>query len=190
MLLVFGVGVLWFLVIVLRGGGHPLGLEPDLDLCDVLDPAVWSELPTANSEAIIRIPTNAAGASNYCALELDPVTSGNRFERIARGDDAARVREIASVMVVTRAALYRQNPAGSTKDFTEMWSSELQADGWQRVPLEGPWRYSELFTGKSGKHGILIEDDGIMIWITASGTDPEGLVRFAKSITLDLRNVN
>ena len=63
---------------VLRGGEHPLGMEPNLVLCDVLDTSVWASLPDAGNGGIVRVPTAAAGAVNQCALELDPVPAGHR----------------------------------------------------------------------------------------------------------------
>jgi len=186
-LLIFGTGVLWFMMTVLRGGEHPLGMEPDLVLCDVLDASVWASLPDAGNGGVVRVPTAAAGAVNQCALELDPVPAGHRFERIERGEDADRVREIATVMVLTRAALFRQSPAVTTIEYTNVWSDELHADGWPGEALAGPWKRGELFTGRSGRQGVLIEDDGIMIWITVRELATESVVTFAETVAANLR---
>jgi hypothetical protein len=186
-LLIFATGVLWFMMTVLRGGEHPLGMEPNLVLCDVLDTSVWASLPDAGNGGIVRVPTAAAGAVNQCALELDPVPAGHRLERIERGEDADRVREIATVMVITRAALFRQSPAVTTTGYTNAWSDELHADGWPGEALTGPWKRGELFTGRNGRQGVLIEDDGIMIWITVRELATESVVAFAEAVTADLR---
>ena len=185
--LLVGAGLLWFLLSTLRGGGHPLALQAEPVLCELLGESVWETLPFAHDGGIVRVPAAAAGAANYCGLELDPLTNADRFERIARGDDADRVREIVSIMLVTRAALFRQSPSASTADYAEAWSEELQASGWPGQALEGDWRSGELFTGAEGQQGVLIEDDGIVLWITARELETQRLVAFAGRVTGDLR---
>jgi len=186
-LLVFGAGVLWFLFTVLRGGEHPLASVPEPLVCEAIDESIWQTLPYAAEGGIIRPPASAGGNTNYCAFELDPVPPGDRFARIARGEDADRVREIATVMVLTRAALFRQSPATTTAAYTDAWSAELEASGWPGQGLEGPWQRGELFTGSQGQQGVLIEDDGIMIWITAPDMDTGRLIGFAGAVAADLR---
>jgi len=186
-LLLFGAGALWFMFSTLRGGAHPLGLEPDPALCEILDTSVWATLPWSEAGGVIRIPTASANSRNQCALELDPVPAGDRFARIERSEDADRVREIATVMVITRAALYRQNPKLTTSDFADGWSAELHADGWQGEMTAGPWQRGELFIGRDGRQGLLIEDDGIMIWITASELTKDNLLLFAGDLATNLR---
>jgi len=188
-LLLFGVGAMLFLASYLREGGHPRALEADLVACDVLDEPVWSILPFATDGGIVRVPENAAGKTNWCALELDPVPPGHRVARIARGDDADRVRQIASVMIMTRAALWRQSPTASIADFTEAWMAELQADGVSSEPLEGPWKSGQIMSGSQGQQALLLEDDGIMIWITANDMHTELLVDFAEMVANRLRTV-
>lgn len=188
-LLLFAVGVLLFLYSALREGGHPRALEADLVACEVLDESLWTILPFATDGGIIRIPESAMGQANYCALELDPVPPGDRFARIARGDDFDQVRQIASVMIVTRAALWRQSPTASIDGFTDTWLAELTADGVSTQPLEGPWKSGYLLTGIQGRQGLLIEDDGIMIWITAGEVKTELLEDFAVSVATRLRTV-
>ena len=188
-LLVFAVGALWFLVSVLREGGHPRALEADLVACDVLDESVWSILPFATDGGIIRMPENAAGKANWCALELDPVPPGDRFARIARGDDFDRVRQIASVMIITRAGLWRQSPTASIQGFTETWLAELKADGVTMEPLPGPWNSGYLASSVQGRQGVLIEDEGIMIWITAGDVKRELLEDFAVNVATRLRTL-
>jgi len=186
-LLVFGAGVLWFLFTVLRGGEHPLAGVPDLVVCDAIDESIWQTLPYAADGGTIRPPASAGGNTNFCAFELDPVPPGDRFARIARGEDADRVREIATVMILTRAALFRQSPATTTAAYTDAWSGEMKASGWPGQGLDGPCTRGELFTGSQGQQGVLIEDDGVMIWITAPDMDTDRLVGFAVEVAADLR---
>jgi len=188
-LLVFAVGALLFLASVLREGGHPRALEAELVACEVLDEPVWAILPFATDGGIIRSPASAKEQPNWCALELDPVPAGDRFGRIARGDDADRVRQIASVMIMTRAALWRQSPTASVADFTKAWSAELVADGISGEPLEGPWESARLMVGSRGQQAILIEDDGIMVWITADDVKPELMLTFAGNVANRLKEV-
>ncbi len=185
--LAVGALLLGFLVYILRGGDHPLALQPELALCEVLDESVWAHLPRPSGDVRIRQPTASPDDASTCAMELEPLRSNNRFERIARGEDADRIRVIASVRVTTRAALWRQGPTMPMREYAQMWSDELAASGGSPSPLQGPWSSGQIFTGTQGQQGVLIEDDGIMIWIQGPEVEQDRLSGFAVAVAQNLR---
>jgi hypothetical protein len=120
-------------------------------------------------------------------LELDPLATTDSFARLERGADADRVREIANVMVMTRASLARVDPRSRTDKYADTWSKEMSASGWTGQALEGPWIRGELFADSQGQQAVLIEDDGVMLYITAREIEPARLVTFAEAVATNLR---
>ena len=139
------------------------------------------------SGAIARIPAGSSIESHNCALELDPVPANDRWARVARGADAGKIRQIASVMVLTEADLRRQSPELSTDKYMDTFAAELTASGWDERLVEGPWKRGGQYSLSYQGLAMLIEDDGIVIWITVRDVGEEYLTSFAEAVALKLR---
>ncbi|HUF19953.1 MAG TPA: hypothetical protein VMP00_04290, partial [Burkholderiales bacterium] len=180
-----GVGLVIFAVLAIvtlqsdqRGGQHPLALEAESDLCSLLGEGVWVELGYPAGNPVARVPATDNGDATVCALELDPVPPGDRFARVARGDDAGETRRIATVRLVTNASLQASNPETSTDRYVEAFGRELEADGWSGEETQGPWTWGAMYTAPEDRAAMLIEDHGIVLWTTATGVTPDNLVQF------------
>jgi hypothetical protein len=122
-----------------------------------------------------------------CALELDPVPPGDRWARLARGDDADEVRRIATVTLMTTAALRQHNPQASSTRYASTFDKELLASGWADERIEGPWFWGTAYTQGEGQAAALVEDHGVVLWVTAAGVEPDHLVSFARSASQRIR---
>ena len=186
--LTFGVIALLSLALILRGGEHPLRQTSNLPVCELLGEEVWTSLSHPASDAIVRIPAGSSIESHTCALELDPVPADDRWARVARGADAGKVRQIARIMVLTQADLWQQSPNISTDEYWETFAKELVASGWTEQLVEGPWKRGGQYLSSYSGTALLLEDDGIVIWITAPEIGSEYLTGFAEAVVLKLRN--
>ncbi len=191
---VVGVGLLVFAVLALvsllnqtGGGDHPLALETDVPLCEILGSDVWVELQYPASDAVVRVPEDSRSDANVCALELEPVAPDDRWARIARGDDAHRVRRIASVMVSTTATLRQRSPDLHSEGYAQTFDQELVASGWSGSRIEGPWTWGAVYTMNEGQVAALVEDHGVVFWATAEGVAPENMVSFTRSASERMR---
>lgn len=189
-----GIGVLAFAVFAVlallsmtAGGEHPRALDTEVDLCTVLGEDVWSELQYPASGAIVRAPENSPPRELVCALELDPVPHGDRWARLARGDDADQVRRIATVWLNTTATLRRQSPSADSRTYAETFDREMVASGWSAQQVEGPWSWGAVYTMGEQEVAALAEDEGVVLWITASGVSPENLLTFTRSASQRIR---
>jgi len=194
---IVGVGVLVFAVLAIvyllsmtKGGEHPLTLQNDLDLCGLLGDDIWLELNYPASDPVSRVPANADPGMLICALELDPVPPGDRFARVARGDDADQVRTIATVTFNTTATLRASNPAARSDSYAEMFDAEVVASGWEGWQIEGPWSWGWLYSKGEEQTATLVEDDGVVLWTTANGVAPDDLVTFTRAVTRRMRTAN
>ncbi len=177
------------------GSGHPLASETEFDLCGLLGEDIWVELSYPASDPVARVPANAEGGTTVCALELDPVPPGDRFARVARGDDADEIRRIATVRLVTTAHLQATNPEATTGTYVDTFRRELASDGWEADTIQGPWSWGQVYTmaGEQAEEGVadraatLVEDAGAVLWTTATGVAPDNLVRFTQSATNRIR---
>lgn len=192
---IVGIGVLTFAVLALvsllsitDGGDHPLALETDVPLCELLGNEVWVELQYPATDAIARVPEDSQSNSMICALELEPVAPGDRWARIARGDDADKVRRIASVMISTTATLRQQSPNIQSDNYTATFDQELVASGWSASQIEGPWTWGAVYTTSEGKVAALVEDHGVVFWATAKDVSAENMVSFTHSAAEKMRN--
>lgn len=184
---VVGAGVLAFAVLALvslfamtKGGEHPLALETEVDLCELLGPEVWNDLGYPATDPVVREPANAQARELVCALELDPVPPGDRWARVARGDDADKVRRIATVWLNTTATLRASNPSADTSAYCQTFDREMVASGWSATEVEGPWSWGAVYTQGDEQTAALAEDDGVVLYVTATGVDPGNLLAFAQ----------
>lgn len=169
------------------GGQHPLAQEAEADLCGALGEGVWVELGYPAGNPVARVPASENGDPTVCALELDPVPPGDRFARVARGDDADETRRIATVRLVTNASLQASNPETSTDRYVETIGRELKADGWSGEVAQGPWTWGEVYTAPEDRAAMLVEDHGIVLWTTATGVTPDNLVQFTETAVQRMR---
>lgn len=186
--LVFAILALFSLLTITDGGEHPLAMETDVALCDILGDEVWAKLEYPASGAVARVPEDTVADMIICALELEPVAPDDRWARVARGDDADRVRRIASVMLSTTATLRRQGPGMRSDTYTETFDKELVASGWSGSEIEGSWAWGSVYTMSQGQVAALVEDHGVVIWATARDVSPENMASFAQSATDRMRN--
>ena len=189
-----GVGVLTFAVIAIvslvgitKGGEHPLALETDVALCDMLGEDVWIHLHYPASDMIARVADNSQENAVVCALELEPVSPGDRWARVARGDDADKVRRIATVMLTTTAALQLHSPNAKSGTYTETFDRELVASGWISRNIEGPWSWGSVYTLGEDQVATLVEDNGVVIWVTATDVAPDNMVSFTRNASQRIR---
>lgn len=186
-MLTFAVLAVVSLLSLTDGGEHPLALETEVDLCTVLGEDVWTELQYPASDAVAREPGNAPPQDLVCALELDPVAPGDRWGRIARGDDADEVRRIATVWLTTTATLRRENPGADSAAYAETFDRELIASGWSAMQVEGPWTWGAVYTLGEDQAAALAEDHGVVLYVTTTGVERDNLAEFARSASQLMR---
>jgi hypothetical protein len=63
----------------------------------------------------------------------------------------------------------------------------MNASGWTRLDASGPWRRTYAFRGISGETVMLIDDEGVMLWISSHEFPAERLLGFAATATGRLR---
>ena len=187
-ILTFGVLALVSLSVMTDSGKHPLALATDVSLCDLLGDEVWNQLEYPAGNPVARAPAMIDRGLVACALELDPVPPNDRWARLARGDDADKVRRIATVTLMTTAALRQHNPDASSTGYAATFDKELMASGWAEQKIEGPWYWGAAYTQGEDQAAALVEDHGVVLWVMASGVDPDHLVSFARSASQRIRN--
>lgn len=170
-----------------HSGEHPLARESDVDLCALLGEDVWLQLRYPAADPMVRVPQVAGGDSMVCALELDPVPSGDRFARIGRGEDANEVRTIATVTLTTTARLAEEAPQADSAGFAETLDEELRSDGWAGRELEGPWASASVYTLGEDEAATLVEDSGVVLWTRTAGVEPQALVSFTETVVQRIR---
>lgn len=192
-----GIGVLAFAVlavsslfVITEGGEHPLALKTDVALCDLLGDDLWHQLEYPASGAVSRPAYGAERDVAVCALELDPVPPGDRWARIARGEDADRVRRIATVTLTTTARLRQQSPQADSKVYAETFDQELVASGWNAREIEGPWSWASVYTRDEEAAATLTEDRGVVLWVESWGVAPDNLVAFTRTASQRIRPGN
>lgn len=183
----FGLLALSSLFMMTEGGEHPLALKTDVDLCKLLGEDIWAELAYPASDAIVRPPESGVAGGSVCALELDPVPPGDRWGRVARGEDADRVRRIATVRLTTTAELRQQSPNADSAAYAETFDRELVASGWSAAGIEGPWTWGSVYTRDEENTASLAEDHGVVLWVTAKGVETGNLVAFTRTASERIR---
>jgi len=187
-LLTFGVLALVSLSVMTDGGKHPLALSTEVPLCDLLGDEVWNQLEYPAGNPVARAPQVIDRGMAACVLELDPVPPGDRWARVARGDDADTVRRIATVTLMTTAALRQHNPEASSTRYAASFDKELMASGWAEQKIEGPWYWGSAYTLGEDQAAALVEDHGVVMWVTAAGVQPDHLVSFARGASQRIRS--
>lgn len=192
-----GIGVLAFAVLAIfslfamtHGGEHPLALQSEVDLCRTLGEEVWVELGYPASDPVARVPADAAPGAIVCALELDPVPAGDRWARIARGDDADELRRIATVRLSTTATLRAESASADSREYARRFDQEMIASGWNATEIEGPWSWGAVYTLGEGEAAALAEDNGVVLYVTASGVDPGSLAGFTRNASRRIRSAD
>ena len=139
------------------------------------------------SDAVARVPENVHAGMVTCALELEPVKPGDRWARVARGEDADKVRRIATVILSTTATLRQQSPNAKSETYTETFDRELVASGWTSNDIEGPWSWGSVYTLGEDQVATLVEDHGVVLWVTAKDVAPDNMVTFTRSASERIR---
>ncbi len=183
----FGLLMLTSLFMMTEGGEHPLALETEVRLCELLGDDIWSELAYPASGAIAREPTNAGADVIACALELDPVPPEDRWARVARGDDADRIRRIATVTLTTTAGLRQHSPNADSDNYTQTFDEELVASGWSATEIDGPWSWASIYRKSEQEAASLAEDNGVVLWVTTRGVEVDNLVAFTRTASERIR---
>lgn len=192
-----GIGVLAFAFIAIvslfamtGGGDHPLALQSEADLCRLLGDDSWAELGYPAGDPVARVPADARPGAMVCALELDPVPAGDRWARVARGDDADEVRRIATVWLRTTATLRADSAAADSREYAATFDQEMVASGWSAAEVEGPWAWGAVYTMGEDEAAALAEDGGVVLYVTARGVDPDSLVGFTRNVSRRIRAGN
>jgi hypothetical protein len=180
-----GIGLLFFAALILaslfwilRTGEHPLAMQRNVPLCQLLGTDVWSPLAGPESEAVARIPEGSSDSLSICALEAGPETA-----RAA----ASAARTLATVTLTTEADLRYRNPGQSMGRYVNTFVAEMKASGWDAVEVQGPWRRTYAYVSSSGETVLLIEDEGVFIWISSLQFPADVLLEFAQAVTARLR---
>jgi hypothetical protein len=176
-LLVFTVLIFVLLFRVLGPDEHPLALQRDVPLCEALGAEVWQALGAAASAGLPGPATGNPDGRSIC--ELHPVPGG--------GAPSARL-PLVRVMLTTEADLRYHNLAQSLGRHMNTFVEEMKASGWEALEVQGPWRRTHAFTGPGSETVLLIEDQGVFLWISSTDAPLERLLTFAQAVTEQLRS--
>ena len=168
-------------------GEHPLAAETKIDVCGILGEESWYYLAYPAMETVVRVPESSSNTDSICALEIDPVDPSDRWGRVARGDDADRLQQIAVVSVVTTSFLRQQSPNLTTELFFNTFGEEVLAGGAERRELTGPGTRAVYYSSDEGRDMLLFEDQGIVVWLQAEGVEPANFEAFAREVASLLR---
>lgn len=175
-LLVFTVLVVVLLFRVLGPDEHPLALQRGVDLCEALGAGVWGTLGPAAGQGTAQPPAANPEGRSICELAHSAGT-GTR----PAGQPLARV------MLTTEADLRYQNLGQSLGRYLTGFVAEMKASGWEPLEVQGPWRRTHAFAGLGGETVLLIEDEGVFLWISSTEFPLDGLLVFAEAVTERLR---
>jgi anti-sigma factor RsiW len=171
-LLVFTVLIFVLLFRVLGPDEHPLALQRDVLLCEALGAEVWQALGAAASAGLPGLATGNPDGRSVC--ELHPVPPAGQ--------------PLARVMLTTEADLRYRNLGQSLGRHINTFVAELKASGWEVLEVQGPWRRTHAFTGPGSETVLLIEDQGVFLWISSTDVPLERLLTFAQAVTEQLRS--
>jgi hypothetical protein len=88
---------------------------------------------------------------------------------------------------MTEADLRYPNPGQSMGRYVNTFVAEMKASGWAAVETEGPWSRTYGYVSTSGETALLIEDEGVFIWISSLQFPADVLLEFAQAVTSRLR---
>ena len=185
--LIFGLLALAMLYSQTDPGEHPLAAEPTVDLCGKLGADVWDLMAYPALDPVVRVPESAGDGDSMCAYEIDPVDPSDRWARVARGEDADRVQQIAVVSLATTAYLRHRGPSVTAASYFETFNNELRADGWERQVLVGPWSRGNIYSTSGDRTATLFEDEGVVVWIASEGVEAPSLEVFSRAVAARLR---
>ncbi|MEJ8569701.1 hypothetical protein [Elongatibacter sediminis] len=175
-LLVFTVLILGALFWILRPEDHPLALARDVPLCELLGADTWTALTDQGNAVVVR--TLGDGRS-ICELsqERSSAISGNP-------------PPLARVMLTTEADVRYRDVGNSLGQFMNTFVAEMRASDWTPIEVEGPWRRTYGFTGRSGETALLVEDEGVFLLFSSPQFPVEKLQAFALRVTERLRQAS
>lgn len=177
-LLVFALLVIASLYLILRPGAHPVALERNVPLCEVLGSQAWTALVPADIAATAK--REVVENPSVCIVERQgPATTAA----------SAEPHILARLMLTTEADIRHGNPGQSFGRYINTFVEEMTASGWTPVAVDGPWRRTYAFTGLSGETVLLIDDEGVFLWISSKQFPAERLAAYANTITGLLRSV-
>jgi len=181
-----GVGLLVFTVLIvlalfrfLGPDEHPLALERSVHLCEVLGPDVWKVLDVPYGVA--EPQTSPGNSKNHSICELIPV---------GRPAGPGAPQPLARIMLTTEADLRYQNPGQSLGRYMSEFVAEMKASGWETLEVQGPWRRTQAFAGPTGETLLLLEDEGVVVWISSFEFALDRLLALAEAVTRQLRSTS
>jgi hypothetical protein len=89
--------------------------------------------------------------------------------------------------LTTEADLRYRNPGQSMGRYVNTFVAEMHASGWDAVEVQGPWRRTYGYVSAAGETVLLIEDEGVFIWISSLQFPADVLLDFARAATSRLR---
>lgn len=158
---------------------HPLALERNVHLCQALGLEVWKVLDVPYGFAE---PQTAPGnPENLSICELVPV---------GHPAGSGAPQPLARVMLTTEADLRYRNLGQSLGRYMNDFVSEMKASGWETLEAQGPWRRTQAFAGPTGETVLLLEDEGVVLWISSFEFTLDRLLAFAEAVTGQLRSTS
>jgi hypothetical protein len=139
---------------------------------------VTRSLASPGSGAVARIPEGSSDSLSICALEAGPATASSA---------GSAARTLATVTLMTEADLRYRNPGQSMGRYVNTFVAEMKVSGWAAVETEGPWRRTYGYMNTAGETVLLIEDEGVFIWISSLQSPAHVLLDFAQAVTARLR---
>ena len=91
-------------------------------------------------------------------------------------------------MLTTEADVRRQDPAGTLSRYFDMFVAEMKASGWTEIEVPPHWRQTFGFRNQSGETALLLDDDGIMLWVSSRQFPIASMLEFAAAATGRLRS--
>lgn len=181
-----GVGLLVFTVLIilvlfrfLGPDEHPLALQRNVNLCEALGPDVWNVLEVPYGAASPK--PSPGNPENLSICELIPV---------GRPAGPGAPEPLARVMLTTEADLRYQNLGQSLGRYMNDFVAEMKASGWETLEVKGPWRRTHAFAGPTGETVLLLEDEGVVLWISSFEFALDRLLMLAEAVTGRLRSAS
>jgi hypothetical protein len=180
-LLVFAVGTLAILYWMLRPGEHPLALQRDVPLCEALTPGLQAIARSVGTAVIAAAPQNGGRSRSICLLVDQP-------GHAPAASPAAT--ELARIVLTTEADVRHGGPGESFGRYVNTFVAEMKASGWVPIEVRGPWLRTYAFRHPNGEVALLIDDDGVFLWIVSRRLTVAGLLAGAEALTAQLRKAS
>lgn len=171
LLLLFLVLLIAVPLYTIRGSAHPLAALESVDACALMrgTPAFVAQVRSNASFA----SENIEGFAGSCRVTLP----------------AAMPASIALRVLTTRKATALDGKPARPEAFYSVWLAETRASGATAIDIPGPWRAGAKIERAPGSPTaeLLVEDDGVMVWIETAGSAREQLLPFANALVPGLR---